>query len=93
MGKRCESVKKSFKTKRGKKVTFLASVGEHCVPKYDRPSAAQQKWRRNFTRVAKACPRKPGPARTNCMAKGLDLRGNEQGARAGMAGYRRRARR
>lgn len=87
----CTSKRKSFTTKRGKKITFLAAVGETCVPAYDRPSAAQQKWRRNFTRAAKSCPAKPGPRRTACMAKELDLHHNNTArAHAGMAGYRRR---
>ena len=90
--RRCESKRKRFKTRRGKVVTFTASVGETCKPAWSRPSERQKKWRRNFTRAAKLCPAKPGPSRTSCMARQLDLKRPESAARAGMAGHRRRRR-
>lgn len=84
---KCKRVRVDINTSRrgrgGFKRSFMAQRGDvrnkrnpngKCIPAYDRPSAKQEKQRKLFRDAAKACnrvSRKPGAARSRCVASKL----------------------
>jgi hypothetical protein len=78
MAKKCKRVRVDINTSRrgrgGIRRSFMAQRGEGCTPRWKHPTPAQRKQRSEFKAAAKKCnrtSRKPGVARSRCMAAAL----------------------